>query len=272
MGKVFEVTQKDLAVRLPPHGSCLYCGATTYRPGENLKLAAEHIIPEGLGGTVILPKASCESCAKITSLLERSVLKGPLYAIRVHQQIRRKRKKRPPEKFQIIIIKDEKEEIIELSLDEHPVILNMFGLGPPGILAGHDGTDRSGQFIFSLPLNCTPEEIAKSKYPSFQLPFGNLHHFWRFLGKIAHGFFIQEYGSGNFKPLLPDFILTDSDRPEHYFYLVGCEKNKFPQTKNIHQITLEEREVEGAHYIVVLIRLFAYLETPTFCVVAGKAN
>jgi len=40
---------------------CLYCGAATE------SLIDEHAIPHGLGGHLILPKASCTACQKITS-------------------------------------------------------------------------------------------------------------------------------------------------------------------------------------------------------------
>lgn len=47
---------------------CIYCGAT-----ENLE--DEHIIPYGLGGRWVLPKASCSRCAKITGKFENNCLK-----------------------------------------------------------------------------------------------------------------------------------------------------------------------------------------------------
>ncbi|WP_217539485.1 HNH endonuclease, partial [Stenotrophomonas sp. GbtcB23] len=52
------------SLRLAPVGASIYCGATDGR------LTEEHIIPKGLGGTLVLPQASCDDCAAITSLFE----------------------------------------------------------------------------------------------------------------------------------------------------------------------------------------------------------
>jgi C4-type Zn-finger protein len=50
-------------------GKCIYCNST-----ENL--SDEHVVPYGLGGTLILYKASCSNCARETSKFERRLLRG----------------------------------------------------------------------------------------------------------------------------------------------------------------------------------------------------
>ena len=57
-----------------PCGRCVYCGAIT-------ELSDEHIVPFGLGGRWVLPKASCSVCSVKTSRIERTCLRtmlGPL--------------------------------------------------------------------------------------------------------------------------------------------------------------------------------------------------
>lgn len=56
--------------RFKPVGACIYCGATQGR------LTEEHIVPKGLGGTLVLPDSSCDPCAKLTSQFEMKVLRG----------------------------------------------------------------------------------------------------------------------------------------------------------------------------------------------------
>jgi 5-methylcytosine-specific restriction endonuclease McrA len=51
---------------LAPVSACIYCGATE----PDTKLTDEHIVPLSLGGTLILPKASCLACARQTGKLE----------------------------------------------------------------------------------------------------------------------------------------------------------------------------------------------------------
>ena len=48
----------------PSVGACIYCGTTEG------KLTTEHIIAEGFGGTLLLPNATCQSCAAETSAVE----------------------------------------------------------------------------------------------------------------------------------------------------------------------------------------------------------
>src|ERR1035437_5629128 len=50
-----------------PVGVCIYCGAMVTR------LSEEHIIPQGLGGTLKLPAASCSVCADETHAYEGRV-------------------------------------------------------------------------------------------------------------------------------------------------------------------------------------------------------
>src|SRR5258705_11293662 len=45
-----------------PVGHCIYCGATKYTQQADRPLGQEHIIAEGMGGTLILPEASCKEC------------------------------------------------------------------------------------------------------------------------------------------------------------------------------------------------------------------
>src|SRR5213083_2003330 len=45
----------------PGIGRCIYCGALRYSATRE-RLAAEHIIPEAIGGQFILQEASCGKC------------------------------------------------------------------------------------------------------------------------------------------------------------------------------------------------------------------
>jgi hypothetical protein len=43
----------------PPVKCCIYCGA------QDCKLGDEHIIPQALGGNMILPAAACRECERM---------------------------------------------------------------------------------------------------------------------------------------------------------------------------------------------------------------
>ena len=59
-----------------PANICIYCGSTK-------NLTDEHVVPFALGGNLVIPKASCKSCAKITSLLEGKILRGFMFDARI---------------------------------------------------------------------------------------------------------------------------------------------------------------------------------------------
>jgi len=64
-------------------GHCIYCG-TKQGP-----LSDEHIVPFGLGGTLVLPKASCKACATETAKLEQVIQRmmlGPSECVLVSLQ------------------------------------------------------------------------------------------------------------------------------------------------------------------------------------------
>jgi hypothetical protein len=79
-----------------PDGRCIYCG-TDSDPGA---LQREHIIPYGLNGTLILPRASCPDCSKVTGALETFCLQHMFIDARTHLGLasrshRRNKKPRP---------------------------------------------------------------------------------------------------------------------------------------------------------------------------------
>ena len=70
MRRIIETTESTEV------GRCIYCGASEG------KLSDEHVTPFGLNGRLVLLKASCEKCARITSSVERRILRGMLFAAR----------------------------------------------------------------------------------------------------------------------------------------------------------------------------------------------
>ncbi|MCH7806955.1 MAG: hypothetical protein IH995_07420, partial [Proteobacteria bacterium] len=199
--------------------------------------------------------------------VEQNILKTVFYAPRVQLKVRRKRRKRQKEKFRLSAKVKGREVKYDLPIEEHPTALVMFGLGPPGILVGHDGTDRTGQSYSFTPLSPRFYDALASGI-SFSLEFGNLYYFWRILAKIAHGYAVCTIGEDNFEPFLLNYIREES---KENFYLIGGVPKKQPPIESLHRLELSHQVVGGVKYIVVRIRLFAFLNTPTYCVVVGKS-
>src|SRR5262245_58390034 len=98
-------------------GRCIYCGATD-------DLRQEHIVPFGLSGPTVLKDASCGNCAKKTGRMEETVLRGPMWPVRVFRDLRSRRKhKDAPDTHPLSITRNGRDEIIELPLEEYPILL-----------------------------------------------------------------------------------------------------------------------------------------------------
>lgn len=78
-------------------GECIYCAATAG------KLSREHVIPHGLSGEWVLPRASCEDCGRITSRLELELLRGHWLPHRVRLNLRSRRPHLLPEFFKATV-------------------------------------------------------------------------------------------------------------------------------------------------------------------------
>jgi hypothetical protein len=51
---------------------CIYCSDGVIKNATKRSLGKEHIIPLGLGGNQILPRASCKNCGRITGMVEET--------------------------------------------------------------------------------------------------------------------------------------------------------------------------------------------------------
>jgi hypothetical protein len=82
--------------RYPAVGRCIYCGAYSN------KLQDEHIIPFGLAGNLlVLPKASCRTCASITGKIEHYCLRETLGNFRIKIGAPTRRPKERPKTIEI---------------------------------------------------------------------------------------------------------------------------------------------------------------------------
>jgi hypothetical protein len=112
---------------------CIYCGATG-------KLSDEHAIPLALGGRLVLARASCAECARITSEFERRVLRGFMYRARNTGGFPTRHPKGRPTTATVSYMKREGKEDHVDPLTEDPALLQLPMLVAPEYLTG----DSSG--------------------------------------------------------------------------------------------------------------------------------
>lgn len=244
--------------RYAPVGRCIYCGEPA--------TSDEHIIARALGGSLLLPQASCEACAKITSAVEDHCL-AKMYASARRQfglPTYHKKRARRPRSLVLdgvdvpVADPDYPGLIVSLGFDA-PSIL---GLSPPApeVLRGHVAVGMLPEF---------GERLNRVRRGSQAVSFRTgleAHVYGRMLAKIGHAYAVAELGLNGFKPLLPDIIR----QPESPFIgrLVGGSFGHGGEGEDLHEIRIDERV--GPGLVVVQLRLFADRDLPSYWVVAGE--
>jgi HNH endonuclease len=114
----------------PIIGCCIYCG-------EKKCLSDEHIIPYGLGGSIVLKKASCNSCAKITSNIELRLLRGQWWPYRKLLGIQTRSGNYPKYRPAHLVRLYAPKIPIQVKSDDYPVVV-FFDFDAPSVLIGVD--------------------------------------------------------------------------------------------------------------------------------------
>jgi hypothetical protein len=254
--------------RLPAVGQCIYCGA------EGIRLTDEHIVPEGMGGTLILQEASCDPCAKVTSLFERRVMQGFMDHGRRALGVKGKKKrnkKLPSTVTQTLIGADDAAFEVEMPFDKAWKVMN-FPLFPlPRVMdPGKELTAEEGmRFKGADTLHFGAESIrtegisgAVGVRVSDSIA---LFSFVRLLAKIAHGYHVSVHGMFPLheSPLIP-VILGDARGMGNW---IGCaDEHPLPSDRpSLHLLAADALDGDdGSTCTAIRIKLFAPNGAPTY--------
>jgi hypothetical protein len=269
MPNKISITTDSRITRYPPAGRCIYCGATRYSGAEVRPLGDEHIIAEGLSGTLILPRASCRRCEKQTAKIEVNVLRGILWAPRTVMRLRTKRPKERPTSFPTMAQIGGQDVKINLPIEDYPTMLFFPRVGPPGILVGRprDQADMRQMWMYKMNLNA--HSFAKYGIQSMASAVMDVQRVSQMFAKIAHCYATACYGIDGFTPLLLDHILGDGKFPYHF---LGGTDDERSAGNVLHELSDELIEANGTVYLLARIRLFANLGAPTYVVVTGHRD
>lgn len=253
-------------------GRCIYCGGPEYTPGTGEPLHEEHVVAEGMGARLVLPGASCRQCEEVINIFESGVLHNTFWAARRALKIRGKRRKRKEEKlYPVTVSINGADVVLKTPLEVHPTVLFIATMDPPRLLVDEDdqGSGVSGVWhALLVPI----ETISSFGFGTFNSPFIDTVHFCQFLAKTAHAFAVAELGLDGFNPLLTNSIRSRFDQPldwpDRYDY-VGGDPRDFAPCDALHQLGWGFVSRDGRDFLVVLLRLFAYLGAPVFQVVVG---
>jgi HNH endonuclease len=254
-----------------PAHECIYCGSKN-------NLSKEHIIPFGLGGRWILPKASCTKCAALTSNFELACLREMFDAARVHYNFPTRRKKRRRNDLPLLVKEKPEDDWKYISIDKsiYPFIV----LFPEY----HLREEPSNQTSYDAATNKIWLKGVSPRQDFFDNPKGvaedlgvfmnkfeiklRLQDFCLMLMKIAYSFSIAEIGLNNFEPSILQMILKKDTSNRADYLLSGLEIE--PHSNNLHEISFTQDVFTVPNMIVVKIRLLACLGSPTYYIKVGK--
>ena len=247
---------------LNPVGRCIYCGDIT----ENL--GVEHIFPEGLGGKLLLPKATCPCGPKRTHGFEGEAISKHFNQARKKLGIKGKNRKRPPNEALLSIWNP---------MSDQDIIGDKFDL--PHYI---DPIDHPSMMVVPrlFPLKMLGERILWNMGPtgeaitfdwwqigSFDLSFAMRFSFTidplvRLLAKIAHAIAVSHYGYDSFGHTLIPIIDGDLSKYSDFIGEWPLETPSlfpFDYPGGLHECAVTENVVAGRRCIIVQIRLFSSL-------------
>ena len=250
----------------PGIGRCIYCLSSS-------NLGDEHIIPQALGGNVILQAASCKDCERIIGAgVERRLTHktyGMFAALRLRMEYKSKRPKERPKSLPFLVTgADGIERKIDVPASKVPKFwTTAITLGPPGIIAG---VDPKSLVLISVYTMYDPNDMAYFSNIGNSVKLigsGDVRDLFRLFAKIAHGFAVAIYGIDSFVPWLPEFILGD-DTCNLQYYVAGYE-NKIPDLAGDHKISIGTVESDP-NILMASVRLFCKFGAPEYDVAVGR--
>lgn len=252
-----------ICMRFNPVGECIYCGV------KNVQLTDEHIFPYALGGTNILPLASCKNCAQITSKFELDVLRNHLSQVRTKLNFPSRRSVFPST-LPITVKLGEDAKTFYLPKTEHPTMVSFLLYPLPGVLGGNapeQGINVIGIQTYQVGGPSLEETLRSlgSKEVTFSEKFSG-NNFERLLAKIAFGCAVAKFGIDfvRFSPL-KSIILGVTDDSGRW---IGCGRFVPESLAQLHVVSFEKNH----GWLIAKVRLFARMTTPEYIVVVLEGD
>lgn len=275
--RIFLGKPARLGMTYAPVGQCIYCGAKEWSEQRSRKLGDEHIVPEGLGGRIILPEASCKRCEEITSNFELECLRGAYYTVRVQKGLG-KRKRRVPRFVNLQVRKNGKAIWQSVPIEKYPAMAVTLLFDKPEILS--DCAPVEKQLSGGVAIGILPSfgQLLRPYWPENEVSWvpprntATSEHLGRMLAKIAHSYAVAEVGVDGFKPFLKDIVLgTDTRCLGHY---VGGVRDIPQAIDDVYDLRLATvKSTANREYLMVTIRLLSDVQgMPEYWIVVGEPS
>ena len=257
-----------------PVGRCIYCGAV------GVPLTDEHIIPDGIGGHLVLPQASCGTCQDKIRPIEALVINSNFGLIRWASGLKSK-KRRGKNQKRPTTYRTRTQENAEVEKPIHArmpatMLTFCFDDGSATLLTGRDPKDSK------LVPSMTLSRLRRHDPDWITIPGPvRVDYFLRFLAKIAHAYACAIYGPTAFQHRLNTYIIDGLlDEDPHHF--IGNRLDRAGKLKNtLHSLDGQRASVDTVippfaslvpkEWVVVQIHLFATeSRTQAYEVVVGE--
>jgi hypothetical protein len=158
----------------------------------------------------MLPRASCQACAKVSSQVEQQNLRGGIYwPSRTHMKLPTRRPKERPKTFEVSVEQGGVEVVKDLPIQDPPGLHMAFDFDPPHALYGLPplGVVRAGRLSFR-PIALDNDQRLARLGGRVTMRAGRIGYdaptFTRMLAKIGHAYATAELGFGAFHPASRD--------------------------------------------------------------------
>lgn len=264
-----------------PHplvGKCIYCGTTN-------DLTDEHTVPYSLNGMLVLRKASCKACAKITSAFEGSFTHNTLEPARAVMQYKTRDKKGRRDSYPAEVIINGEVKTVNMPVEAYAALIPALNLGFPTYLVEKHSLSGPEYRIglartIGITVSRSPEKtkaflesIGAEKLRS-KTSF-HAYDFARMVAKIAYCETIAQlmiYGDGGLESIkenfVLDFILRGDSEPWHH---IGGEPPVAPPNNpeappDMRAVTVKDGD------LIAYVQLFVPIGGPRYVVVVGRAT
>jgi len=261
-----------LETKYQPVGKCIYCGTS------DKQLTDEHTIAFGLNGAFVLPKASCDDCAKITGRTEGQVLRGFALDARTALGFQTRRPKNVPKTFRLGVIRGGQEEIIDVPIGDHAVVLPLPLYPEPAYFQEQKGDHSYGGGIGLsgiVTVWVSDREQVRKKFNADEIFIEQIvDHisFAKMLAKIGFCQAVAQFGRDAMEEgyVLPAILGARDDIGKW----VGSSGHVLSPAPGVgHQIYAEKLHRPGPMreetLIVAYIRLFSRVASPMYLVIVG---
>lgn len=272
---VFQTTRRLKVERFAPVDMCIYCRSTSHSR-QPRKLGDEHVIPEGLGGNILLPNAVCGRCEGVTSAFEGRVQRTIFGPVRIHLGLPTKRPRDRPKTLPVSAYFGDRQDATEIQIPirYHPVLCLVSQMNPPRLLAKPDGGEqiiRGGFLEDKSIVDAKMQNIGYllgARNVSISSPPLGYADLKLTLAKIGHSLFCGLLGIDGFHHFLPDIIRRQDGIALNLF--VGHSSNEPAKPTSLHHLGVRAVSKGKQTYLVAEVGLFSLLGLPTYDVVVGR--